>query len=100
MAVAKILAICIWITQSDMAMLHDVIEDTGVSKEELANEFGEVVAELVDGVGKLTHIEFSSQKKSTRNFEKMAIAMAKDIRVIIVKLADRLHNMRTLGLKA
>ncbi len=80
------------------AMLHDVIEDTGTSKDELAEQFGATVAELVDGVSKLTHIEFSSQEeKQARNFEKMAIAMSKDIRVIIVKLADRLHNMRTLG---
>ncbi len=80
------------------AMLHDVIEDTGVSKEELTEEFGETVALLVDGVSKLTHIEFASQEeKQAKNFEKMALAMAKDIRVIIVKLADRLHNMRPLG---
>lgn len=99
LAVAKILAGMRMDHHSLMAaMLHDVIEDTGVSKEELASEFGEVVAELVDGVSKLTHIEFSSQEeKQAKNFEKMAIAMAKDIRVIIVKLADRLHNMRTLG---
>ena len=80
------------------AMLHDVIEDTRISKEELREEFGETVAELVDGVSKLTHIEFSSQEeKQARNFEKMVMAMARDIRVIVVKLADRLHNMRTLG---
>ena len=99
LAVAKILSSMRMDHHSLMAaMLHDVIEDTGVSKEELAKEFGETVAELVDGVSKLTHIEFSSQEeKQAKNFEKMAIAMAKDIRVIIVKLADRLHNMRTLG---
>lgn len=99
LAVAKILYTMRMDHHSLMAaMLHDVIEDTGVSKEELTEEFGEIVAELVDGVSKLTHIEFSSQEeKQAKNFEKMAIAMAKDIRVIIVKLADRLHNMRTLG---
>lgn len=80
------------------AMLHDVIEDTQTSKAELAEQFGDTVAEIVDGVSKLTSIEFSSQiEKQAHNFEKMAIAMSKDIRVIIVKLADRLHNMRTLG---
>jgi GTP diphosphokinase / guanosine-3',5'-bis(diphosphate) 3'-diphosphatase len=80
------------------AMLHDVLEDTKVSKKELAEHFGDMVTELVDGVSKLTHIESSSvEEKQARNFEKMAIAMSKDIRVIIVKLADRLHNMRTLG---
>lgn len=99
LAVAKILSNMRMDHHSLMAaMLHDVIEDTGVSKEELSDEFGETVADLVDGVSKLTHIEFSSQEeKQAKNFEKMAIAMAKDIRVIIVKLADRLHNMRTLG---
>ncbi|MFT7223285.1 MAG: guanosine-3',5'-bis(diphosphate) 3'-pyrophosphohydrolase [Cellvibrionaceae bacterium] len=98
LAVAKILCSMRMDHHSLMAaMLHDVIEDTGVSKGELVEEFGETVAELVDGVSKLTHIEFASQEeKQAKNFEKMAIAMAKDIRVIIVKLADRLHNMRTL----
>ncbi|MBX2808758.1 MAG: RelA/SpoT family protein [Cellvibrionaceae bacterium] len=99
LAVAKILSAMRMDHHSLMAaMLHDVIEDTGISKEELASEFGETVANLVDGVSKLTHIEFSSQEeKQAKNFEKMAMAMARDIRVIIVKLADRLHNMRTLG---
>jgi GTP diphosphokinase / guanosine-3',5'-bis(diphosphate) 3'-diphosphatase len=81
LAVAKILSKMRMDHHSLMAaMLHDVIEDTGISKDELAEEFGQTVAE-----------------KQAKNFEKMAIAMAKDIRVIIVKLADRLHNMRTLG---
>lgn len=99
LAVAKILASMHMDHHSlAAAMLHDVLEDTGVGKEVLAEEFGDTVAELVDGVSKLTHIEFSSrEEKQARNFEKMAIAMSKDIRVIIVKLADRLHNMRTLG---
>ncbi len=99
LAVAKILATMHMDHYSlAAAMLHDVIEDTPATKEELAEEFGETVAEIVDGVSKLTHIEGSSvEEKQARNFEKMAIAMSKDIRVIIVKLADRLHNMRTLG---
>lgn len=80
------------------AMLHDVIEDTGISKEALHLQFGESVANLVDGVSKLTQIEFTSHAEAqAENFQKMALAMAKDIRVILVKLADRLHNMRTIG---
>jgi len=79
------------------ALLHDVIEDTGISREALTEQFGEGVASLVDGVSKLTHLEFNSQiEKQAHNFQKMAMAMADDIRVILVKLADRLHNMRTL----
>jgi RelA/SpoT family (p)ppGpp synthetase len=80
------------------AMLHDVIEDTGIEKSAIGNQFGSTVAELVDGVSKLTQMEFGSlEEKQAENFQKMALAMARDIRVILVKLADRLHNMRTLG---
>jgi guanosine-3',5'-bis(diphosphate) 3'-pyrophosphohydrolase len=99
LAVAKILAEMHMDHHSLVAaMLHDVIEDTEIGKEQITDHFGETVADIVDGVSKLTHMEFSSQEeKQAHNFEKMAIAMSKDIRVIIVKLADRLHNMRTLG---
>ncbi|MBD3656529.1 MAG: RelA/SpoT family protein [Marinobacter sp.] len=99
LAVARILAELKLDHQSLMAaMLHDVIEDTGIPKDALADQFGEDVAELVDGVSKLTQIEFRSRAEAqAENFQKMTLAMARDIRVILVKLADRLHNMRTLG---
>lgn len=80
------------------ALLHDVIEDTPIEKDDLENRFGKEIANLVDGVSKLTQIEFVSRLDAqAENFRKMLLAMARDIRVIIVKLADRLHNMRTLG---
>jgi guanosine-3',5'-bis(diphosphate) 3'-pyrophosphohydrolase len=99
LAVANILTEMHLDHQSLMAaMLHDVIEDTGVPKSALADQFGDVVTDLVDGVSKLTHIHFESkEEQQAENFQKMAMAMAKDIRVILVKLADRLHNLRTLG---
>ncbi len=79
-------------------LLHDVIEDTSVTKDQLAHQFGSEVAELVDGVSKLTQIKFGSRAEAqAENFRKMVLAMVKDLRVIIVKLADRLHNMETLG---
>jgi (p)ppGpp synthetase, RelA/SpoT family len=80
------------------AMLHDVIEDTGIGKQAIVEQFGQPVADIVDGVSKLAKIEFESQaEKQAKNFQKMALAMAQDLRVIVVKMSDRLHNMRTLG---
>jgi guanosine-3',5'-bis(diphosphate) 3'-pyrophosphohydrolase len=82
------------------AILHDTLEDTELSREALAAEFGEVVAELVDGVTKLDKMRFGSrQEADAESFRKMLLAMARDIRVILIKLAARLHNMRTLGAK-
>lgn len=102
LAVANILADMHMDHQSLMAaMLHDVIEDTGIAKEALIAQFGETVAELVDGVSKLTQMNFETKAEAqAENFQKMAMAMARDIRVILVKLADRLHNMRTLEVLA
>ncbi|HWV18610.1 MAG TPA: bifunctional (p)ppGpp synthetase/guanosine-3',5'-bis(diphosphate) 3'-pyrophosphohydrolase [Rhodocyclaceae bacterium] len=79
------------------ALLHDVMEDTGVSKEELAQRFGQVTADLVDGVSKLEKVENQSwQEAQAENFRKMLLAMARDVRVILIKLSDRLHNLNTL----
>jgi RelA/SpoT family (p)ppGpp synthetase len=99
LAVAKILAAMRMDYKGIIAaILHDVIEDTPTAKEQLAKEFGEDVAELVDGVSKMTLISFGSKAEAqAENFRKMMLAMVKDIRVIMIKLADRLHNMRTLG---
>ena len=79
------------------ALLHDVIEDQGIAKQELLEKFGDEVAELVDGLSKLDRLEFATKaQQQAESFRKMLLAMARDIRVILIKLADRLHNMRTL----
>lgn len=98
LAVASILAEMHMDHQCLMAaLLHDVIEDTGIPKHILVREFDEQVADLVDGVSKLKQIFQSRAEAQAENFQKMTLAMSKDIRVILVKLADRLHNMRTIG---
>ncbi|WP_438969915.1 RelA/SpoT family protein [Methylophaga sp.] len=99
LAVAHVLAMMHMDYECIMAgLLHDVIEDTALTKKELIAEFGEEVAELVEGVTKLAKAAFETQKHAqAENLRKMLLAMSRDIRVIIVKLADRLHNMRTLG---
>jgi guanosine-3',5'-bis(diphosphate) 3'-pyrophosphohydrolase len=98
LAVASILADWHLDTQAlTAALLHDVMEDTSVTKTEISRAFGKPVAELVDGVSKLDKIEFESHAEAqAENFRKMLLAMARDVRVILIKLADRLHNMRTL----
>ncbi len=79
------------------ALLHDVVEDTGITKQEISDKFGKQVAELVDGLSKLDKIEFqNAMQAQAENFRKMLLAMSQDVRVILVKLADRLHNMQTL----
>ncbi|MGQ0652145.1 MAG: RelA/SpoT family protein [Betaproteobacteria bacterium] len=99
LAVAEILAQWHLDGQTLMAaLLHDVTEDTSVTNDEISDTFGKPVAELVDGVSKLDRIEFqSAEDAQAENFRKMLLAMARDVRVILIKLADRLHNMRTLG---
>lgn len=98
--VARILAHMHLDYQSIMAaLLHDTIEDTSLDKNQIKEKFGEKIAELVDGVSKLTNIHFDSKEEAqAENFRKMMLAMTQDIRVIIIKLADRLHNMRTLNI--
>ena len=81
-------------------LMHDVLEDTDYSKEEMINEFGREITELVDGVTKLKNLQYKSKEEAQiESIRKMVLAMANDIRVIIIKLADRLHNMRTLEYK-
>lgn len=98
-AVAQILAHYYLDSQSlQAALLHDVLEDTPISKEELSELFGSKVADLVDGVSKLKRIKFESRAhEQAENLRKMMFAVAQDIRVLLIKLADRLHNMRTLS---
>src|SRR5579872_1765811 len=80
------------------ALLHDTIEDTLVTYDDLRDRFGEEIANLVDGVTKLSQLElFSERTRQAENFRKLMLAMSNDLRVLLVKLADRLHNMRTLG---
>jgi guanosine-3',5'-bis(diphosphate) 3'-pyrophosphohydrolase len=98
LAVAKILAD--WhldATALIAALLHDVVEDTPTTKGEIAKQFGKAVANLVDGVSKIDKLQFETiEQAQAENFRKMLLAMARDVRVILIKLADRLHNMRTL----
>lgn len=98
LAVARILAEMHMDAESiTAAILHDVIEDTPVERDYISEQFGEDVAMLVDGVSKLTHLNFNSREEAqAASFRKMMLAMASDLRVILVKLADRLHNMRTV----
>src|SRR5919198_5312733 len=98
-AVATILAdLGMDLTTLQAALLHDVVEDTDITQEDIQREFGDEVAAIVDGLTKLDAIRFRSrEQEQAENVRKMIIAMAQDIRVLLIKLADRLHNMRTLG---
>jgi GTP diphosphokinase / guanosine-3',5'-bis(diphosphate) 3'-diphosphatase len=85
------------VTTVTAGLLHDVLEDTQTTKDDLAREFGAEIADLVDGVTKLGKLAFASrEERQAENFRKMLVAMARDLRVLMIKLADRLHNMRTL----
>ena len=85
------------VTTVTAGLLHDVLEDTAATKQDLEREFGKEIAELVDGVTKIGKLAFSSrEERQAENFRKMLVAMARDLRVLMIKLADRLHNMRTL----
>ena len=85
------------VTTVTAGLLHDVLEDTATTKAVLAERFGGDIAELVDGVTKIGKLAFASrEERQAENFRKMLVAMARDIRVLMIKLADRLHNMRTL----
>jgi GTP pyrophosphokinase len=97
-AVARVLTPLHIDTQAIIAaLLHDVVEDTDVTSEQVAEKFGKPVAALVDGLSKLDRIQFETREDAqAENFRKMLLAMARDVRVILIKLADRLHNMRTL----
>ena len=99
LAVAKIMAEMRMDAQSiTAAILHDVIEDTPTAKEQIFEMFGPDVAHLVDGVSKLTHLKFPTRVEAqAENFRKMMLAMVHDIRIIVIKLADRTHNLRTIG---
>src|SRR5918911_3844575 len=79
------------------ALLHDTVEDTGVSIDDIRAEFGDEIARLVEGVTKLTRVQFQSREHAeAENYRKLVVAMAEDVRVILIKLADRLHNLRTI----
>ena len=85
------------VTTVTAGLLHDVLEDTAATKDDLQREFGPEIADLVDGVTKICKLAFSSrEERQAENFRKMVVAMAHDLRVLMIKLADRLHNMRTL----